>query len=278
MRYRPLTTPRLSPEADLESPQIMEAAAFVESGEDHLAMLAELARYSMELAQAQRDYARARLAAVTADGSALNAGEDPTAAFNKIAQTVRRTLALQLKLKEEVDRRRAGLIGDRAARRARLGQDHASAVKDAIETALSEAYYADLVLPEFDPKADPYKPEPYEIERREMLDDAEFLLEEDEDHGDWLTRPVGETVARLCVALGLAPDSCVKRGETWMIRRPDSAYETILEEKRGSSPSLPRSGEGQTTKPSGWDAAGHPPDIEDAAAPHPGGSASCPAP
>ena len=114
MRYRPLITPRQPSEAEIESPQIIEAAAFVESGDELLAMLAELARYGMELAQAQRDYAMARLAAVTVDGAALNHGEDPTAAFNKISQTVRRTIALQLKLKEDVGKRRSGLTTDRA--------------------------------------------------------------------------------------------------------------------------------------------------------------------
>jgi hypothetical protein len=235
MLYRPITTPQAPPDADIESPQIMEAAAFVQSGEDHLAMLGELARYGMEIAQAQRDYARARLAAVTADGAALNPAEDPGAAFSKTAQTVRRTIAMQRTLKDAVDRRRAGLTGDRAARRAKRAEDHANAVRDAIEEALSDAFHADLILPDFDPQADPNKPEPYEIERREMLDDAEFLLEDEREYGDWLNRPIGETVAKLCVALGLSPDSCVKRGGVWMIRRPSTPYEVLQDQKRASS-------------------------------------------
>jgi hypothetical protein len=238
MRYRRIPTPQPPDEGEIESPEILEAAAFVESGEDYVAMLAALARYGMEIAEAQRDYAKARLAAVTAEAAALNPGEDPGAAFSKTAQTVRRTIALQLRLKTDVDKRRAGLIADRAARRAKRAEDHAEAVKDTIEMALGEAFHADLVLPDVDPEADDDKPEPYEIERREMLEDVELLLEDLEEFGDWRTRPVGETVTRLCVALGLAPDSCVKRGDTWWVRRSDTSYEIIQAQKRaaGCSP------------------------------------------
>src|SRR5580698_1360743 len=98
MPYRPVPTPPSSPEADLDTPEMAEAAACVAIGEDQLAMLAELARYGMDLAKAQRDYAQARLAAAaaaTAEGAALKPGEDPVAPFNKIAQTVRRTIALR---------------------------------------------------------------------------------------------------------------------------------------------------------------------------------------
>ena len=252
MPYSPITTPQLPPETETEYPRILEAAAFVESGEEHLSMLAELARYGMEVAEAQRTYAKARLAAVTADGAALNPGEDPGAAFGKTAQTVRRTLAMHRALKEEVDKHRIALVGDRQARREKRAHEHASAVKDAIETTLSTAFHADLVLPEFDPQADRYTPEPYEIERREMFDQAERLLEDFDEYGDWLNRPIGETVAKLCVALDLAPDSCVKRGDTWLIRRPNTAYETIQEEKRGSRLPPSPSGEGPTPKASGW--------------------------
>ena len=244
MRYRPLTTPQPTPEAEIDSPEIIEGTAFVESGDELLAMLAELARYGMELAQAQRAYAMARLAAVTADGSALSPGEDPTAAFNKISQTVRRTIALQLKLKEDVGKRRAGLTVERASRSARQADDHAGAVKKAIDSALTDIFYADLVLTDVDLNAGPY--DPVEFEHDEMLEDAERLLDDLGDYGDWLNRPVGETVTKLCVALGLGPDSCIMQGDNWIVRRPNTDYEIILEERRTSS-SLPQSGEGQAS-------------------------------
>ena len=45
MRYRPVITPQQPSEAEIESPPVIEAAAFVESGDELLAMLAEFARY-----------------------------------------------------------------------------------------------------------------------------------------------------------------------------------------------------------------------------------------
>ncbi len=250
MRYHPLTTPQPTPEAEIDSPAIIEAAAFVESGDELLGMLAELARYGMELAQAQRDYAMARLAAVTADGSALNPGEDPAAAFNKISQTVRRTIALQLKLKEDIGKRRSGLAVDRAANHAEQTADHAVAVKDAIHTALTDVFYADLVQTDLDPSAAPNAHDPVEFEHDEMLEDAERLLDDLGDYRDWLNRPVGETVAKLCVSLGLRPDSCIKRGDAWMIRRPDTEYEIIRDSRQPSSSSLAIKGRGEEARSS----------------------------
>ena len=84
-----------------------------------------------------------------------------------------------------------------------------------------------------------------DLEHREMLDDAELLLEDLDDYGDWLNRPVGETVAKLCVALGLEPDACVKRGDTWRVRRCNTAYENMQAKKRGNLPPFP-CGERQT--------------------------------
>ena len=248
MRYRPIPVPQPPLEADLDTPEMIEAALAAERDEYDVRVLTQVIESSLRLMQAQEAYAAARLAAVTADG-ALNPGEDPTAASGKIAQTIRRTVALKSQLGEQIRTRRADLLAQRAARRARQAEDHAEAVKDMIELALSEAHQADLPPCEGDPDAD--KPEPREIERREMLDDADLLLEDLDRYGDWRGRPIGETVAKLCEALGLAPDSCVKRGDTWWVRRANTAYEIIQQAKRASLHPTP-DGEGQTAKPSGW--------------------------
>ena len=237
MPYRLVPTPQPRPEADIETPEMIEAALAAERDEHDVRVLSEVIEIGMRLMQAQEAYSTARLAALAAEGAALNPGEDPTAAYSKIAQTVRRTVALKKQLGEEVKTRRSGLLGERAARRAKRTEDHEHAVKNVIEMALSEAFHADLIAP-VDPEADDGQPEPWEIEEREMLGDAELLLEDLEEFGDWLTRPIGETVARLCLALGLAPDICVKRGDTWWVRRSDTSYEIIQEEKRGSLPPL----------------------------------------
>jgi hypothetical protein len=112
---------------------------------------------------------------------------------------------------------------------------------------------ADLVLPDFDPEADPYKPEPYENERDEMLDDAEALREDVEAFHDYQTRPAGETVATLRMALDLAPDACVERDGVRMVRRSMTDFEIIQAKKRASLPPSVGAGgrEGQMAKPSG---------------------------
>jgi hypothetical protein len=232
MPYRPITPPQASPEADLDTPEMVEAALAAERDQYDERVLAEVVEVGMRLMRAHEACATARLATLAAQGAAPSPGEDPTAAYAKIAQTVRRTIALKKQLGEEIKTRRCGLLAERAARRAKRAEDHAEAVRDMIDLALSEAHDADLPLPDVDPEADPGTPEPREIERREMLDDAERLLEDLDEYGDWRSRPIGETVAKLCVALGLAPDSCVKRGETWWVRRSDTAYEIIQKEKR----------------------------------------------
>jgi hypothetical protein len=239
MPYRIVATPQPPPEADIDTPEMVEAALAVDRDDEDVLMLKELAEIGMRLVRAHETYATARLAKVAADGSALNPGENPHAPYDKLAQTIRRTVALKKQLAEGVKTRRAGLATERAARRAKRTEDHATAVKDAIEMALNEVYHADLILPDFDPEADPYKPEPYEIERREMLDDVELLLEDVEEFGDWLTRPVGETVAKLCVALGLGSDMCAKRGDTWFVSRSKTAYETMQAEKSSRPKAAP---------------------------------------
>ena len=155
MRYRPINTPQPLLEADLDTPEMSEAARGAERDEQDILVLTEVIEIGMRLMRAQEAYATARLAAAAADGATLSPGEDPTAAYGKIAQTVRRTDALKKQLAEELKTRRTGLVAERAARRAKRCEDHTGAVKDAIESALVDALEADLILPAFDPEADP---------------------------------------------------------------------------------------------------------------------------
>src|SRR5476651_540293 len=106
MRYRLITTPQPSPGADIESPEMIEAAVAAARDEHDVSVLSEVIEIGMRLMRAQEAYAAARLAAVAAAGAALNPGEDPTAAYGKIAQTVRRTVALKKQLGEEIKTRR----------------------------------------------------------------------------------------------------------------------------------------------------------------------------
>ena len=58
----------------------------------------------------------------------------------------------------------------------------------------------------------------------------------------YLDRPVGETVAKLCAALGLDPQACEPDGDAWRVRRPPIDFELRIEEKaRKYGASLPPS-------------------------------------
>ena len=243
MLYRRLFDPVAPAEADTDTPEMAEAAALVDDEEAQLAMLKELAEDGMEMVKAQKAYAIARLAAATAaaaDGGGLEAREDPAAAFNSLALTVRRTIALSSKLRAEIERRRAGLNTERAKRRTRRAAEHAAAVKEAVDDALTDIYYAEGTPPPFDPKADPKEMDAGEIERWELLSDAEYLLEDLDEHRNWLKRPVGEAVAMLCKSLGLSPEACIQRDGQWLVRRTPTTYETLREKGPSCLPKSPR--------------------------------------
>ena len=99
MFYRPCPDTLPPADTDIDDPAMAEAAATLELGEQDLRMLARLAEIAMRLAEKLGAYAEARLTAVTVEGAApLEPREDPTAAFNKMAQTVRRILALRARI------------------------------------------------------------------------------------------------------------------------------------------------------------------------------------
>ena len=70
----------------------------------------------------------------------------------------------------------------------------------------------------------------------DMLADKENLLG---DLRDYLTRPVGETIAKLCVALGLPADACVKQDGVWLIARDPSPYEKYRQTRAADQATLP---------------------------------------
>ena len=71
-----------------------------------------------------------------------------------------------------------------------------------------------------------------------MEDAEEYLGDADEMRG-YLDRPIGETVARLCAALGLDPEACESDGETWRVRRPPARIRTVRMEERARKFSKP---------------------------------------
>ena len=213
MLYRPC--PDLPPptEAEVDTPEMVETAAGLERDERDVRMLQQLAELGMELAVAIAQNAKACLEAASAEGVA--ASPEPMAAFNKMAQTVRRTLALKAKLGETVKTARTGLAGQRAERRAKLDAAHLQTIEEAIETTFGDTLEEDF--PDLEGK-----------ESEALLSDLQELLFDGDEFKDYLERPVGETVAKLRAAMGLDPALCVLDGETWKARRPPYAFEATL--------------------------------------------------
>ena len=245
MLHRALLDPTPPADADIDTAAMAETARDLERGERHLAMLAELSEIAMSLARSLGELAQARIEKEKNGEDAPARSEDAAAAVDKMAQTVRRTLALEATLAAGVKARREGLITERGERRAASAAAHETAVGEAIIEGLHDAYAATCPDAEYNELAD------------RLLDDAqEYLGDADEMRG-WLDRPVGDTVAKLCAAPGLDPEACEPDGETWRVRRPPLDFEVRLEErarKFGEPPPLPPSpsGEGQDAKHPGW--------------------------
>ena len=70
--------------------------------------------------------------------------------------------------------------------------------------------------------------------------ELEYLLEDLDEHRNWLKRPVGETVAMLCKSLGLSPEACIQRDGQWLVRRTPTTYETLREKGPSCLPKSPR--------------------------------------
>jgi hypothetical protein len=243
MLHRALQDPIPPADEDADTAAMAEAAIAVEREERHRKMLAELAEIGMRLVRSLGDLVELRIEREKKGEVSPGRSEDAASAVDKMAQTVRRTVALEATLAEGVKARREKLITDRAERRATRAAAHKTAVDEAIIEGLHDAYAADCSDDEYHNLAE------------RLLDDAqEYLGDADEMRG-YLDRPVGETVARLCAAMGLDPEACETDGDTWRVRRPPLDFELRVEErarKYGTSTSLPRSGEGQTAQPSGW--------------------------
>src|ERR1700733_7840821 len=117
MLHRALQDPMPPAEADIDTAVMAEAAAAVEGGERRLRLLAELTEIGMSLARSLGELVQARIEQEIKSDDAPGRSKDAAAAFDKMAQTVRRTAALEARFDEAVKARREGLITERAARR-----------------------------------------------------------------------------------------------------------------------------------------------------------------
>ena len=222
MLYRSLEDPAPPVDADVDTAAMAESAAAAERAAWHVQILGEVVEIGLTLTRSLGELALARVEAAKSEARALAPDDTATlAALGKAAQTLRRTVALRDKLDAQATARREGLLAERVRRRADRAAAHESAKTDAVLCGLADAYAADTTDAEYNGHIDDL-----------MADAAEYLGDADADEfRGWLDSPVGETVARLCAALDLDPDSCARVGETWRVRRPPRDFELFLERR-----------------------------------------------
>ena len=222
MLYRALQDPAPPVDTDVDGAAVAASAAAADRAAWHVQILGEAAEIHLTLTRSLGELALARVEAAKAANRGLAPDDDVTlAALNKVTQTLRRTVALRDKLDTHATARREGLLADRTRRRAERAADHVSAKTDAVLDGLADAYAADTSDAEYNDHIDDLM-----ADARDYLDDADA----DEFRG-WLDRPVGETVARLCAAVNLGPDSCARVGDAWRVRRPPRDFELFLERR-----------------------------------------------
>ena len=165
--------------SDLADPADDPAVA---RAERRLALLEELAEIGMAIARSLKPGAEVE--------DAQSPGRDPAAAFAQVSRAVRLTLALEAKTEAELRDWRAGAPARREAAEAEAEAGRARR-KDRVE---------DLVLTVISAEAQDNE------EFGELYEALDERLERDAAYSDFESRPLRDTVERLCRDLALAPD------------------------------------------------------------------------
>jgi hypothetical protein len=207
--------------AEAPDPAILRA-------EQRLRMLEELAQMEMDLARALQRQAIAAAnpvpptplpapdAAAVSAPAASDTADDLSAAFARIARSLRLTLALQARAEDQLRALLAGEAAKVEVRRAEASRrEHAEAVarsnhhRSEVERLVQEAAER-------------------EAEDEEALESVLEALEErlndDEAYWDLDDMPIREAVERLCADLELAPDWSRWEGEGWTPKPPFSRF------------------------------------------------------
>ena len=190
-----------------------------------IAVAHRLVEMGLEVAEAVQRRALAQLAD-EAEGQADD-GEgakgrrtDPVAAVERVARTVRLSLALAARLDGEEPVRRARMRSDEAAERdaeaeARKRAREAEQAAERFHDRLREATVLEVM--EATLKASGLNGGEV-CERVEEIEDrmAEALSEREWEY-DYIRRPVGAVIAKFCEDYGLEPDWSLWAGEDWAI-------------------------------------------------------------
>ncbi len=195
VRYFPCPDMSGTPEPPALTAEEEWRMAQQEAMQGHLARLDRLAEIGMAMAESLGERAM------------KDPWEADVATFEKISQIVRKVIALRAHLGQTFLTEGKSLIVKRtqAAKKALLNHDlrKHGVILDMVAQAASEKF--------------PDRPEDAGAMIRR---DARRLLEDLDDYGNFLDRPVGETVARLCQDLGLDPDWCLNGEDHWITKSP----------------------------------------------------------
>jgi hypothetical protein len=202
--------PNQSTDPDQPSRQQAENTGF------YLQVLHELINMGTDLARAVHQQATAEPAADAAPTSA--AAPDPTIAFERIARTIRRTIALARHVAEPLPERAASHDAARAQHRTAVRKQIIRAVEDAIQREAHGATYMD------DDEADGL--------RAELMD----RLDGPDLDGFALDRPVADLIADICRDLGLA---AAPGTHPWKRRTPEDVAVLCARAAAPRPPAIP---------------------------------------
>ncbi len=191
-----------------------------------IAVAHRLVEMGLEVAEAVQRRALAQLADAAA-GEDADDGEgakgrrtDPVAAVERVARTVRLSLALAARLDSDEPVRRARVRSDAAAERdvEAEARKRAREAEQAAERA-RERLREDKVLEVLEATLKASGLDGGEVCERvvEIEDRMAEALSEREWEYDYLRRPVGAVIARLCEDYDLEPDWSLWAGEAWAI-------------------------------------------------------------
>ncbi|HEY1929045.1 MAG TPA: hypothetical protein VGG92_16390 [Caulobacteraceae bacterium] len=203
--------------AEAPNPAVLRA-------EQRLRLLEELAQMEMDLARALQRRAIAAAnptppaesdaAAASAPGPVPETAEDLSAAFARIARSLRLTLALQARAEEQLRALLAGEAAKVEVRRAEASRRAASEARARSDYHRTEVECLVLEAAE------------REVEDEEALDSVlealEERLDDDEAYWDLDDMSVREAVERLCADLELSPDWSRWQGAGWTPKPPFS--------------------------------------------------------
>ena len=173
---------------------MVEVQASIARSERHAAILARLADMGMEIAEALAVEVK------------KNPSPDLAAAFAKVAQAVRRTLALEDHFAKGLQVQRTDLFTKRETLWTQAARAEGTKKRDAIDMVMADAVCEKF--PDGDEACDA------------LMGDVEMLLADADEFQGWIDRPVGEIVAGLCKALNLDPDWAIQDEDgQWLIKR-----------------------------------------------------------